>query len=92
MENRIPCKPFAMMRVLRPRPKRPRMPSCSMTSLAASATHHTVSFAGVASSSCELTVGYLGVVDLTVGLNHPQGVRYAVRYHGGAEADESQTG
>lgn len=68
------------------------MPSCRMTSLAASAIHDAVSFAGTESSSCELTVGDLGVVDLTVGLNHPQRVGNTVRYHGGAEADECQTG
>lgn len=70
----MPCKPFAMMRVLRPRPKRPRTPSCRMTSLAASATHDVVSFAGTESGSYGLTVGDLGIIDLTVGLDHPQGV------------------
>jgi hypothetical protein len=39
-----------------------------------------------------LTVRNLSVVDLTVGLDHPQGVGNTVRYYGGAEADESQAG
>lgn len=87
----MPCNPFAMIRVLRPRPNRPKTPSCRMTSLAASAAHHAVSFAdrdGVG----RLTVGDLGIVDLAIGLDHPQGVGNTVRYNRGAEPDESQAG
>ena len=63
-----------------------------MTSLAASAAQHTVSFVGRRSGSGELTVGYLGVVDLTVCLDDPQGVGNTIRYDGGAESDESEAG
>jgi hypothetical protein len=36
MLNRSPCRPFVMIRVLRPRPNKPAMPSCLMTSAAES--------------------------------------------------------
>ena len=88
----MPCKPFAMMRVLRPRPNSPRTPSCRMTSLAASAVHVSVSLERTEDGRCGLTVRDLGIVDLTIGLDHPQRVGNAVGYDGGAEANKGQAG
>lgn len=88
----MPWRPFAMIRVLRPRPNRPKMPSCRMTSLAASAVHHAVSLIRAEIGGCGLTVRDLGVVNLPVGLDDPQGVGNTVGYDGGAEADEGQAG
>lgn len=88
----MPCRPFAMIRVFRPRPKRPKTPSCRMTSLAASAARHSVSSICIKGGSCRLTVGHLSVVDLAVSLDHPERVGNTIRNDGGAEADERQPG
>lgn len=94
MENMIPCKPFAIILVFRPRPKRPRRPSWRTTSLAASAVR--VSYQSHSKSDCRggpaLTVRHLRLVDLAVCLDHPQGVGHRVRHDGGAEANEGQAG
>ncbi len=80
---------MARIRVLRPRPKRPDMPSWRMTSLAASAIWELATAVDQRGKGV-LTVGNLGIVNLAVGLDHPQGVGQAVGHDRGDETDKGK--